>query len=110
VALHLWRMYDSIGTDRDKKRDALRTVAITYEAVAVFDQPAAYGERYATEYGDAKDASERLVRAMCIRRQLGHADEAKRDAKRLTTSFNIATAVETLCEKVRPIAMPGAKP
>jgi hypothetical protein len=110
VALVLWRLYDEDGTDRAKKRDVLRSLATDFELAGGFTQAATYGERYASEFADANDAPKLLIRALCIRRQLGQTAEATRDAKLLISAHHIADAPERLCESVRPIAMPSKTP
>jgi hypothetical protein len=110
IAVLLWRTYYTYGSDGAKKRDALRALASGYEAVARFDEAAGYAEKFAAEFAGEQDAAERLIRATCIRRQLGQQKEANADMKQLTTAFKIQVDPDTLCDAVRPIAMPAQKP
>ena len=110
TAIRLWRTVEQYDRDATRKRDAIRGLASAYEAAADFSHAADYAERYLAEYGRDKDASDLLARAICIRRQLGDADAAERDVKRWRGTFKTKIDPDTLCDHLRPIAMPAKAP
>ncbi|HEY1552680.1 MAG TPA: hypothetical protein VGG28_32850 [Kofleriaceae bacterium] len=87
---------------------AIRELGPAYEAAAYFDRAATYDEQVASDYAKDADANDRLQRALCIRRQLGDATRANRDAD----TWQRATKRDPnlACDGLRPIAMPAAKP
>lgn len=109
-AIQLWRTVETYDGDATRKRDAIRGLASAYEAAADFSQAAAYAEKYVAEYGRDKDAPDLLSRAICIRRQLGDAEAAERDVKRWRGTLKTKIDPDTLCDHLRPIAMPAKAP
>ena len=110
TAIQLWRTVERYDRDVTRKRDAIRGLALTYEAVAYFAQAAEYGEKYIREYGRDKESPDLLSRAICIHRQLGHVDEAERDVKRWRGMLKTKSDPDMLCDHLRPIAMPATPP
>lgn len=108
AAITTFKLYQRYGKDPAKQKDTLRGLASAYEAAAYFAEAAATNEELAKTYAGEKDAKERLVRATCLRRQLGEDDAAKKDALLLERQFKMKTG-DALCAKVKPIAMPAKK-
>ena len=109
-AIRMFQLYQTYGKDKAKQRDALRALADTHEAAAFFWEAASENEQFARKYAGEKDAKERMVRAACIRRQLGDDREAKADGAYLERMpKGKITADDALCLNVRPIVMPAKK-
>ena len=108
AGIQTYKLYERYGKDAAKKKETLRALAVSYETAAYFPEAAEAGERYAKTYADEKDAKERLVRAICIRRQLGHDREARAAGMYLERRFK-TKADAGLCSAVKPIAMPPSK-
>jgi hypothetical protein len=108
AGIQTYKAYESGATDETKKQETIRALAIAYETAGMFAEAAEQGERYATLYPKQKDAKERLVRATCIRRQLGDDAAARKAGAQLEAVFKLKAGA-TLCAKVKPIAMPKTK-
>ena len=109
AAVAMFKLYERYGKDAARKLETLRALATTLETAAMFSDAAAAGERYAKTYAGEKDAKERLVRAICIRRQLGDDREATNSGAYLERRYK-TKADGALCATIRPIAMPAKKP
>ena len=113
VAILLWRTVRIKAPRAKLKAEMVRDLAVAYEAAGQFDDAASsyldylflYYEDNPTGPRRPKDAVELLTRTTCIYRQLGIEDGARRAFSELQrVSKTIAS--ETLCDHVRPIAMP----
>ncbi|HEY4059029.1 MAG TPA: hypothetical protein VGM39_20580 [Kofleriaceae bacterium] len=97
--------------------EALRLAADGEEAAAFYDSAASDYEGYYAQYGvtpGITDATTLMIRATCIRRQLGDEEKANKDlgSLNLTPKLNKAKPKydgNTLCDTIRPIAMPAKK-
>jgi hypothetical protein len=112
AAIQMWNIvakYASSTKMAVQKRDATHELAIAYEAAAMFDDAAKFDEQFVKTYGkDDDDTRERLAHAICIRRQLGDEREATSDAAYWTHIFRrVKLDANTLCDSLRPIAMPA---
>ncbi len=104
VAITSWTTVVKYGSAAEK-RVAIHELGPAYEAAAVFDRAATFDEQFATDDATDPDANDRLQRALCIRRQLGDAPNANRDAD----VWQRATKLDPnlACDGLRPIAMPS---
>ncbi|MBL9014076.1 MAG: hypothetical protein JNL83_07860 [Myxococcales bacterium] len=109
AGIQTYKLYERYGKDALKRKETLRALATSYEMAGYFSEAAEAGERYAKMFATEKDAKERLVRAICIRRQLGDDREAKAAGMYLQRQFRTKPDA-ALCATVRPIAMPATKP
>ncbi|MFO0549539.1 MAG: tetratricopeptide repeat protein [Polyangiaceae bacterium] len=66
--------------ETERGRLAVFTIGANYQAIAVYDEAAAYYERYATESPTAEAAPRALSDAVVLRLGLGQLDEAVKDA------------------------------
>ncbi len=109
AAIHNWIVFLRYAPKSPNASEAQRDLGSACEAAALFDRAADAYETFAKNYAGDKHAKDLMIRATCIRRQLGdtHADD---DFAYLTRSFRPALDSATLCDSIRPIAMPAAAP
>ncbi len=109
LAIQNWIVFLRYAPNGPNASDAWRELGSACEAAALFDRAADAYETFAKKYGADKHAKDLMIRATCIRRQLGdtHADD---DFAYLNRSVRPALDSATLCDYVRPIAMPTAAP
>ncbi|HEY4180680.1 MAG TPA: hypothetical protein VGM90_27735 [Kofleriaceae bacterium] len=101
---------------KGKGAETLRELAAAQEAAAIYDGAAEHYEAYWGDYGPGTleaqaDAAMFLVRATCIRRQLGDESHANADFKSLASAdHKTRYDANKLCDAIRPIAMPAKAP
>jgi hypothetical protein len=95
--------------------EALRNLGPAYEAAGRFSDAAKWHVTYVHRYGPgelnaARSRAPQLIRAICIWRQLGMSKEAEREFQMLRTYPKYRTVDSaTLCDSVRPIAVPAQR-
>ncbi len=108
-AIQSWIVFLRYAPNSPNAIEAQRDLGNACEAAALFDRAADAYETFAKKYAADKHAKDLMIRATCIRRQLGDA-KADDDLTYLTRSFRPAIDSATLCDSIRPIAMPAAAP
>jgi hypothetical protein len=105
AAIAEWNLVTRYQPAKRAAMEATRGLASLYERAAQFDRAAEWHENYAGRYGGEKDAKEHLVRAACLRFQLGYDSEANRDVMKLRARDKTVD-VATLCDSLHLIEMP----
>jgi len=99
AAMTAWRIVVKYQPTKPAAKAAMRELGGLYERAADFADAAQWDENYWGRYSSEPDAKQKLVRAACIRFQLGDA-LATRDVARLHADAN------TLCDSIHPIELP----
>jgi TolA-binding protein len=80
------------------------------EAAGEFEDAAKANDTYVGKYPDQPGARDRLVRALCMWRQLDNRDRAWKDLQALERSYpKVKVDRARVCDGVRPIRPPPAK-
>jgi hypothetical protein len=103
AAIQQWQLVMKYQPTKPAAKEATRELGGLYERAALFDSAAEWDESYWGHYASDADARQKLVRATCIRFQLG--DGATRDLTRLRSGTKPIDA-NTLCDAIHPIEMP----
>ena len=107
LAITLWKavVADSSAARSDRE-EATRQLGPAYEAAAIYPEAAKWHSEYFARF-NAADARERLIRAVCIWRQLGDVSAADRGFKQLgAMRRQPKPRSATLCATVTPIVVP----
>jgi hypothetical protein len=108
ASIAVWKV---VIQDRDTKgprKAAMVQLAAALEAAGSYADAATIHSEYAKIYGAEADAADHMIRAICIWRQLGVADEAERGFAFLAKLMKKKTPDgEKLCDSVRPIVPPA---
>ncbi|HTR50748.1 MAG TPA: hypothetical protein VMJ10_08580 [Kofleriaceae bacterium] len=113
-----WQQVERGNAKPADQATAMRELAATYEAAGYFDKAASYLEKLASagastsfrlEHVVVKDADDLRLRALCIWRQLGDEDGARRDTSYFNHLGRKTFDAEAACATLRPIAMPAKR-
>jgi tetratricopeptide (TPR) repeat protein len=124
LAISSWKLVRQRAPRSKLKPEMVRELAVTYEAAADFRAAAIAYEDYIELYyenhqftpggASPSDAGVVLTRAACIYRQLGEDLGARRATEKLvriaTRKTKTVIDPDTMCDQVRPIAMPAKTP
>lgn len=104
AAIRIWQQTARDFGNTKEGEDAARQLGAAFEAAGFYVDAAQWHRDYARKYGGEPDARGKLIRAVCIERQLGLPDDAAKDTDYLAKTWRKIKVDRThLCDLVRPI-------
>jgi hypothetical protein len=115
LAILCWRMIDDDSwklshltpPTPQQRAAAIRELSAMYEIIGSFSQAATIDEHYAELFAGEPDAPALLLRALCIDRQLGLDETARRDEFKLERLRHGKVDAPAECQVLHPIVVPA---